>query len=123
MAWDILGDEFCSILVPGLQVFGLRAILHSIGDLHFSTLFLQLVFKGDGVLFVIGVQLCRDLLPQPNFEQFAWSELAVMMVTGNKRSTKLCISAHSMKGKKLLASMHSVLNFFSRFGAISKSLL
>ena len=45
-----------------------------------------------------------------------------MMVTGNKRSTKLCISAHSMKGKKLLASMHSVLNFFSRFGAISKSL-
>jgi len=68
VAWDILGDEFCSILVPGLQVFGLRAILHSIGD---------------GVLFVIGVQLCRDLLPRTHFEQFAWSELAVMMVWGN----------------------------------------
>ena len=55
---------------------------------HLKMPFFKAVFKGDGVLFVIGVQLCRDLLPRPHFEQFSWRELAVMMVTGNKRSTK-----------------------------------
>ena len=40
-----------------------------------------LLFPGDGILFVVGAQLCRDLLPEPHFKRFSWMELAVMLVS------------------------------------------
>ena len=36
---------------------------------------------GDGILFVLGAQLCRDLLPEPHFKHFSWMELSVMLVS------------------------------------------
>ena len=54
VGWDLLGEEFCAIHTPGLVVVpGTRAVLHSLGD---------------ATLFLIGAQLCRDLLPAPHFQ-------------------------------------------------------
>ena len=108
VAWDLLGDRFCTVLVPSLQLFGLRALLHSLGlkclistpntHFHFAKYLFYIFififkhqmshqdvkysfsFAGDGILFVIGVQLCRDLLPKPHFKHFSWAELSIMLV-------------------------------------------
>ena len=83
VAWDLLGDSFCTVLVPSLQLFGLRALLHSLGRTEMLLSPNTLWFPGDGILFVLGVQLCRDLLPAPHFKHFSWAELTIMLVLSN----------------------------------------
>ena len=83
VAWDLLGDRFCTVLVPSLQLFGLRALLHSLGRDQMLLSPNTLSFPGDGILFVLGVQLCRDLLPAPPFKHFSWAELTIMLVPSN----------------------------------------
>ena len=83
VAWDLLGDSFCTVLVPSLQLFGLRALLHSLGRTEMLLSPNTLWFPGDGILFVLGVQLCRDLLPAPHFKHFSWAELTIMLVLLN----------------------------------------
>ena len=83
VAWDLLGDRFCTVLVPSLQLFGLRALLHSLGRDQMLLSPNTLWFPGDGILFVLGVQLCRDLLPAPHFKHFSWAELTIMLVLSN----------------------------------------
>jgi hypothetical protein len=67
-AFDILGDSFCTILVPELLMIpGTRGIAHSLGD---------------GVIFSIGVWLVRDLCPSPHFVKFDFKEFMIMFVWG-----------------------------------------
>ena len=76
MVWEVLfdvfGDGFCSILAEELLfVPGTRAVAHSLLD---------------GVIFVVGVWLCRDLLGGKAYSvatSFSVKELAIMFLWGN----------------------------------------
>jgi len=67
--FDLLGDEFCTILIPQLTLIpGERAVAHSLQD---------------GLLFMIGYGLCLEWLPSPHFVKFNWFELGIMLWWGN----------------------------------------
>ena len=67
-AFDVLGDDFCSIKVPELLLIpGTRGIAHSLGD---------------GILFSIGVWLARDLCKGPHFAKYNLKEFMIMFTWG-----------------------------------------
>ena len=76
MVWevffDVLGDGFCSVLAKELLfVPGTRAVAHSLLN---------------GVIFVVGIWLCRDLLGGKGYSvasSFSITELSIMFLWGN----------------------------------------
>ena len=67
-AYDILGDDFCSIIVKELLIVpGTRGIAHSLWD---------------GLLFLVGVWICEEWVEEP-FMKISFKECLIMYIWGN----------------------------------------
>mmetsp|Transcript_5705 Transcript_5705/g.7486 ORF Transcript_5705/g.7486 Transcript_5705/m.7486 type:complete len:230 (+) Transcript_5705:90-779(+) len=66
--FDLLGDDFCSILIQQLRTPGLRAVSHSFTD---------------GLLFILGVGLVLEWCPKPHFSKWSGVEILMFLLWGN----------------------------------------
>lgn len=66
--FDVLGNDFCTVLIPELRTPGVRAISHSLTD---------------GLLFVLGLGLVEEWLPAPHYTKYSLMEFGIMFLWGN----------------------------------------